>query len=188
MLRVGLRRRYRYHWLTVGSDTFTALHFRMALRHRARLVYSLSLPQETAFDESNPVPVISPLDKEYLAWLGNTTSNLWPLIRIHDDQLAQHILEQNFNPAMTATGRILGDRSALISLCGKYGPLGHDTTFALVSETAWVASYRVSPRVSVLPRLPNTNPNSNATSSKALMRCFWTIWHRLSLWWVASHT
>ena len=188
MFRVGLPHRYRSHWLTVGSDTFTALHFRMALRHRARSVYSLSLPQVTALDESNPVPVISPLDKEYLAWLGNTTSNLWPLIRIHDEQLAQHILEQNFNPAMTTTGRVLGDRNALTSLCGKYGPLGHDTTFALVSETAWVASYRVSRRVSVVPAQPNTNPNSNTTSSKALTQCFWTTLHRHLLWCVPSHT
>ena len=188
VFRVGLPHRYRYHWLTVGSDTSTALHFRMALRHRARSVYSLSLPQEMALDESNPVPVISPLDKEYLAWLGNTTSNLWPLIRIHDDQLAQHILEQNFNPAITASGRILGDRSALTSLCGKYGPLGHDTTFALVSETAWVASYRVSRRVSVLPAQPNTNPNSNTTSSKAPTQCFWTTSHMHLLWCVPSHT
>ena len=138
----------------MDSDTSTALHFKMEFRHRAQSVYSLNLPQETVLDESNSFPIVSPLDKEYLAWLGNTTSNLWPLIRIHDDQLAQHILEQNFNPAMTASGRILGDRTALTSLCGKYGPLGHDTTFALVSETAWVASYRVSPKFSVLRHSP----------------------------------
>ena len=120
----------------------------MTLRLRAQSVYSLNLPLETAPTESPVVPVASPLDKEYLAWLGNTTSNLWPLIRIHDDQLAQHIYEQNFDPAMSVTGRLLGDRGALTSLCEKYGPLSHDTSFALVSETAWVASYRVSPRVS----------------------------------------
>ena len=117
----------------------------MATRHRTKSVYSLKLAQEMVIAESNTVPIASPLDKDYLAWLGNTTSNLWPLIRIHDDQLAQHIYEQNFNPRMTVTGRISGDRCALTSLCGKYGPLSHDFTFALVSETAWVASYRVSP-------------------------------------------
>lgn len=127
-------------------DTSTALYSKMVFRHRAQSVYSLRLPQETVGTESNVLPIASPLDKEYIAWLGNTTSNLWPLIRIHDDQLAQYIYEQNFSPGMTVTGRILGDRSALTSLCGKYGPLSHDTTFARVSETAWVASYRVSPR------------------------------------------
>ncbi len=129
----------------MAFDTSTALHFKMVYRHRAQSVYSLNLPQETVGTELNVLPIASPLDKEYIAWLGNTTSNLWPLIRIHDDQLAQHIYEQNFNPGIPVTGRILGDRSALTSLCGKYGPLGHDTTFTLVSETAWVASYRVSP-------------------------------------------
>lgn len=128
----------------MDSNTSTTLHFRMVYRHRVQSVYSLNLPQETLDEDLNVLLIASPLDKDYIAWLGNTTSNLWPLIRIHDDQLAQHIYEQNFNPGMTATGRILGDRAALTSLCGKYGPLGHDTTFALVSETAWVASYRVS--------------------------------------------
>lgn len=132
----------------MGFDTSTALHSRMVFRHRAQSVYSLNLPQETIGAELNVLPIASPLDKKYIAWLGNTTSNLWPLIRIHDDQLAQHIYEQNFNPQVTGTGRMLGDRSALTSLCGKYGPLGHDTTFALVSENAWVASYRVSPHYS----------------------------------------
>ena len=129
----------------MGSNTCTASQLRMTLRHRAQSVYSLNLPQEALHTESNVFPIASPLDKEYLAWLGNTTSNLWPLIRIHDDQLAQHIYEQNFDPAMSVTGRMLGDRGALTSLCGKYGPLSHDTCFTLVSETAWVASYRVSP-------------------------------------------
>lgn len=144
----------------------------MEFRQRAQSVYSLDSPLETVLDKSNGFPIVSPLDKEYIAWLGNTTSNLWPLIRIHDEQLAQHILEQNFNPAMTASGRILGDRNALTSLCGKYGPLGHDTTFALVSETAWVASYRVSPQLPSLVAQPRTNPNSNTTFSKALTQCF----------------
>ena len=133
----------------MGSDTYTALHFRMVYRHRAQSVYSLNLPEEKVGAESNVLPFASPLDEEYIAWLGNTTSNLWPLIRIHDDLLAQHIYEQNFNPGKTASGSggILGDRTALTWLCGKYGPLGHDTTFALVSETAWVASYRVSQHI-----------------------------------------
>ena len=127
------------------SDTSTALHVSMVYHHRAQSVYSLSLAQETVGDELNDLPIASPLDKRYIAWLGNTTSNLWPLIRIHDDQLAQHIYEQNFNPGKTSSGRILGDRGALTWLCEKYGPLGPDATFELVSEAAWVASYRVSP-------------------------------------------
>ncbi|KAK0510657.1 hypothetical protein JMJ35_007089 [Cladonia borealis] len=114
----------------------------MVYHHRAQSVYSLNLAQETVGDELNDLPIASPLDKRYIAWLGNTTSNLWPLIRIHDDQLAQHIYEQNFDPRKTVSGRILGDESALTWLCEKYGPLGPDTTFELVSETAWVASYR----------------------------------------------
>ena len=129
----------------MGSDTSMATLDRMVYRHRAQSVYSLNLPQETTSDELNDLPIASPLDKRYIAWLGNTTSNLWPLIRVHDDQLAQHIYQQNFDPGKTLSGRILGDDSALTRLCGKYGPLGPDTTFGLVSETAWVASYRVSP-------------------------------------------
>ena len=128
----------------MGSDTSMASLDRMVYHHRAQSVYSLNLPQETVGDEFNDLPIASPLDKRYIAWLGNTTSNLWPLIRIHDDQLAQHIYEQNFDPGKTVSGRVLGDESALTWLCEKYGPLGPDTTFELVSETAWVASYRVS--------------------------------------------
>lgn len=148
VFRMDLPGQYRYHWLAVEIDTSSALHLRMASRYRAQSVYSLNLSQETVFAESNVLSIASPLDKDYLAWLGNTTSNLWPLIRIHDDQLAQHIYEQNFNHGMTVTSRSLGDKCALTSLCGKYGPLGHETTFALVSETAWVTSYRVSPPIS----------------------------------------
>ena len=180
---------YSYHWLATDFHTSTALHSKMVFHHRAQSVYSLHLPQEAVGPESNVLPIVSPLDKEYIAWLGNTTSNLWPLIRIHDEQLAQHIYEQNFNTGMAVPGRILGDRSVLTSLCGKYGPLGHDTTFALVSETAWVASYRVSPLSFLVPvvRL-NTNPNRKTTSSKALMQCSWTTSLKFLLWWVFLQT
>ena len=175
----------------MGSDIYTALHFRMVYRHRAQSVYSLNLPQDTVETESNVLPFASPLDEEYIAWLGNTTSNLWPLIRIHDDLLAQHIYDQNFNPGKTASGsgRILGDRSALTWLCGRYGPFGHDTTFALVSESAWVASYRVSPHYFLVRAAQlNTNSNSNTMSSRAPTQYFWIISLRPLLWWGFFHT